>query len=243
MTTPQSDAILENIKERHSSRTPFDTNQAISSEDLLQVLEAARWTPTAHNMQNFEIIVVDDHEKLETLSKISSPISEVFIRENYAQLSFSEEELRAKKTGILGTFFPEFMQHPDAPRDEGETEEMDNQAGLINASSMFLVVVFDPSKRAPASEGDFLGIMSLGCLMENMWLVAQSLGLAFHIVSDLVDDPAQSEARTILGIPEDLRIAFTARLGYPLYPEDSLRVRRDIEDFVHRNTYNIKGIE
>ena len=39
---------------------------------------------------------------------------------------------------------------------------------------------FDPAaehrfrKRAPASEGDALGIMSLGCVMQNMWLMAES---------------------------------------------------------------------
>ena len=30
------------------------------------------------------------------------------------------------------------------------------------------VVVYNPRKRAPASEGDVLGMMSLGCVMENM---------------------------------------------------------------------------
>jgi hypothetical protein len=31
-----------------------------------------------------------------------------------------------------------------------------------------LFVVYDPAKRAPASEGDFLGALSLGYVMENM---------------------------------------------------------------------------
>jgi hypothetical protein len=35
-------------------------------------------------------------------------------------------------------------------------------------SAALLVILFDPSKRAPASEGDVLGMMSLGCVMENM---------------------------------------------------------------------------
>jgi nitroreductase len=72
----------------------------------MQILEAARWAPTAHNMQNFEIIVVDDKTQLEKLGKIKSRISEDFLRENYQQLSFSEEELLKKKVGILGTMFP-----------------------------------------------------------------------------------------------------------------------------------------
>jgi len=69
--------------------------------DLTQILEAARWSPTAHNMQNFEILVIDDRDVLARLAGISSPASEVFIRENFDQLSFSEEELRRKKVGIL----------------------------------------------------------------------------------------------------------------------------------------------
>ena len=96
--------LLKLIQERHSSRMPFDTKHPIAKQDLLQILEAGRWTPTAHNMQNFEIIVVDDEKLLESLGNIKRPVSETFIRENYQQLSFSEDELRRKKTGILATY-------------------------------------------------------------------------------------------------------------------------------------------
>ena len=48
--------ILKVIQDRHSSRVPFDQGHAPSKHDLMQILEAARWAPTAHNMQNFEII-------------------------------------------------------------------------------------------------------------------------------------------------------------------------------------------
>jgi nitroreductase len=98
--------ILKIIRERHSSRVPFDREHLLAEQDLMQILEAARWAPTAHNMQNFEIIVVDDKTQLEKLGKIKSRISEDFLRENYQQLSFSEEELLKKKVGILGTMFP-----------------------------------------------------------------------------------------------------------------------------------------
>ena len=98
--------ILKIIQDRHSSRVPFDQGHGPSKHDLMQILEAARWAPTAHNMQNFEIIVVDDKKQLEELGNIESKISEEFLRENYQQLSFSEEELLQKKVGILGTMFP-----------------------------------------------------------------------------------------------------------------------------------------
>lgn len=241
MQIDEDDLVLKTITERHSSRGPFDPNRPVARADLLKVLEAAKWTPTAHNMQNFEIVVVEDKETLEAISKVESPVNEAFIRENYAQLSFSEEEWLAKKTGILGTFFPDYMLHPDEPIDEAAMEEEGfSQGSLVSDSPVLLVVLFDPRKRAPASEGDFLGIMSLGCLMENMWLAAQSVGLAFHIVSEYVDEPAMGAVKQILHIPDELKIGFSVRLGYPAYPEAGLRVRRDVADFTHLDQYGEK---
>ena len=46
--------ILKLIQERRSVRTPYDPQRPISSSDLRSILEAGRWTPTAHNMQNYE---------------------------------------------------------------------------------------------------------------------------------------------------------------------------------------------
>ena len=59
--------ILRVIEERHSSRVPFDPAKPISKENLTKILEAARWTPTGHNMQNYEIIVIDNKVVLEKI--------------------------------------------------------------------------------------------------------------------------------------------------------------------------------
>lgn len=81
--------ILKIIKERHSDRVPFNPNRSVSKENLKQILEAGRWAPTAHNMQNFDIVTVDEKEVLEKIGSIKSSISEAFLRENYEQLSFN----------------------------------------------------------------------------------------------------------------------------------------------------------
>jgi len=44
--------------------------------------------------------------------------------------------------------------------------------------------------------------------MENMWLIAQSLGIAFHIINDFGESPAEDETKRILNIPGYVRIAF-----------------------------------
>ncbi len=109
---------------------------------------------------------------------------------------------------------------------------------------MLLIVIYDPSRRAPASEGDFLGIISLGCVMENMWLMANSLGLGFHILSVLGSEPTEKEVKRILNIPRKLKIAFACRVGYPISePAKYLRVRRDIDNFAHRNRFDNEGLD
>ncbi len=234
------DDVLRAIQKRQSARGPFDCRHFINAQDVQRILEAARWAPTAHNMQNFEIIVVDDLAILEKLAEIKSPITQAFIEENYRQLSFSEEKLEQKKVGILGTMFPEFMRNPTVkPKPNEQTASF--QGRLVKASPVLLVVLYDPHRRAPASEGDFLGIMSLGCVMENMWLMASSLGISCHIVSSFNDDPAAQKVKTLLSIPNNLQIAFTCRLGYAMKPARDLRVRRDIEDFTYSNRYGIKA--
>jgi nitroreductase len=231
---PMAD-VMELIEERRSLRMPFDLQRPVAKEDLADILEAARWAPTAHNMQNFEVIVVDDPEVLEAIRGIQRPISETFIRENYEQLSFSEEELLKKKTGLLGTMFPPSWRQPDFHADEIGEEEAAATQRPMPSSPVLLVVVYDPGKRAPASEGDFLGIISLGCVMENMWLAAQALGIGFQIVSSLSSEP---EVKSILGIPDDLAVAFSCRLGYPAAePANYLRVRREVQDFTHHDRF------
>lgn len=231
--------ILDLIRDRRSLRVAFDPERPVSNDDLGRVLEAARWTPTAHNMQNFEIVVVDDPAVLDALARVERPISETFIRENYEQLSFSKEELLHRKTGLLAAMFPPAWRTPDYKADALEQSGISSRQRALPASPVMLVVVYDPSRRAPASEGDFLGIISLGCLMENIWLEAEALGLSVQIVSSLAD---AVELKEILGIPEERRVAFSCRLGYPVEePAEYPRVRRDVEDFTHFNRYGGRG--
>ncbi|MGD0805511.1 MAG: nitroreductase family protein [Candidatus Bathyarchaeia archaeon] len=233
--------ILRTIRERQSVRAPFDPNRPMSKEDLKQILEAASWAPTAHNMQNFEVVVVDDKAVLEKIGSVKSRISEEFLRENYEQLSFSKEELMKKKTGILGIMFPPEWVDPAKMAEIARETKPTPIFQSIRGSPTLLFVIYDSRKRAPASRGDVLGFISLGCVMENMWLMAQALGVSLQILSSFSAPPVEMKIKKILGVPEYLEIAFTCRLGYPKEPAPYLRVRRDVEDFVHHNRLGKKG--
>jgi nitroreductase len=230
------DGLLKIIQERHSTRAFFDRGRQVPARDIKKIIEAGRWAPTAHNMQNFEIIVIDDKKVLEKLGKITTYPSPDFIRENFEQLSMTQEELLQKKVGILGGGFP------PAWRDRAQlgAAMKDRTPGTldetIRESPAVLIVVYDTRKRAPASEGDVLGMLSLGCVMENMWLMAQELDIGFQIMS-IFSGPVQKEVKNILKIPQHMAVSFAVRLGYPAAQSPYLRVRRDSVSFTYHNTY------
>ena len=55
--------ILEGLKTRRSVRK-FDDTKKIPSDDIKKMIEAACYSPSAHNMQPWEFIVIEDREKL-----------------------------------------------------------------------------------------------------------------------------------------------------------------------------------
>lgn len=233
--------ILKLIQERHSSRGPFDSRRPVPAETLGLILEAGRWAPTAHNMQNFDILAVDAPGLLDRIGNIETRVSEQFLRENYQQLSFSEEELLAKRVGLLGAMFPPSWR---TPAEFGRTaRESAFLHHTMQGAPVILIVLHDARRRAPASDGDVLGQISLGCVMENMWLMAQSLGVGFQIMSVFSGLGVESQVKAMLGIPERMNIAFAIRLGYPAsLAVTSPRVRRDVDAFTHHNQFGKKGL-
>ncbi|MGD1061377.1 MAG: nitroreductase family protein [Methanomassiliicoccales archaeon] len=233
---------MELIHKRRSTRVPFDPDHPVAEEDLRQILEAGRWSPTPHNMQNFEILVVRDKKTIERLGKIESRVTETFLRENYEQLSFSKEELMKKKTGILAAGFPAEMRDPSEFQKVAREGTSMPLRYAIDGSPALLIVFYDTRKRAPDSEGDVLGLVSLGCLMENMWLMATSLGISVRVLSDFGDRDVEGKAKTALDIPDHMKVVYALRLGYPrTEPRQDLRVRREIDDFTYSDRYGNKG--
>jgi len=236
------DNILKLIEERHSTRASFDPTKPVAKENIKKIIEAARWSPTAHNMQNFEIIIIDAKKVLETIALVKSNPSEKFIRENFQQLSSTEDELKKKKVGILGTQFPPSWR--DASKLDSAVKDLrpSSLSYTIKDSPSVLIVLYDSRKRAPASEGDVLGFLSLGCVMQNMWLMSESLGIGFQIMSVFSSQAIAHKLKQMLTIPNYMEIAFAIRLGYPATQTKYLRVRRDIDDFTHHNVFGDKGI-
>lgn len=230
--------FVELARQRHSARVGFDASRHVAPSDLEDILEAARWAPTPHNMQNFEVVVVDDPAVLGDIGQITATISPLFLRENMEQVAPSLDELRRRKTGILGTGFPPSWLDPPSWGEAAASDFTRSLSEELQGCPTLLVVLYDERRRAPASKGDVLGFIGLGCVLENMWLSAQERGIGFQVLATLADGEVEPALRAILRVPAPWRVAFGVRLGFPVNEARAeVRVRRDIEDFAHRNVY------
>lgn len=237
---------LKLIRDRYSERGAFDAKRPVAKTDLKMILEAARWAPTPNNMQNFEIVVVDDKLRLEEIGKVPAYMSEDFLRENYAELSLSQEDLRKRKRGMLKSDFPAAWTDPEAWDESSDARfQLTFLGRAVQENPLLLVVLYDGSKRAPGSERDLVGHLGLGCVMENMWLMAEALGIGFRVLTVITDSPVEREVKKILQTPLHMKVGFACALGYPVHPsrEASVRVRRDLEEFVHHNEYGQRDSE
>jgi nitroreductase len=232
--------LLDVMWQRHTCRAAFNPTMPIRALDLERILDAARWAPTAHNLQNFEIIVVDDKQHLAAISAIRMAPAETFARETYRHLSMPEAELLRRKTGLLASMFPESWHESD-PVEGGVAAPHTFVGWAIQECPVLLVVVHDSRLETSGSEEAALDMMSLGCVMQNMWLMTESLGISMQVLTSLGACVVEKRVRPILNIPQHLKIAFAARLGYPTTTSESyLRVRRRIQDFTHRNRYEVR---
>jgi nitroreductase len=237
-------SFQEVIRTKHSTRGSFDSGHSISRSDLKLICEAAQWAPTPNNMQNFEIVMVDEKDQLEAIGKIPAEMSEEFLRENYEQLSFSEAELSVKKTGVLADMFPSAWTNPEAWSPDSDIRSQLTFLGRsVLETPVLLVVLYDGSRRAPGSVGDQLGLIGLGCVLENMWLMSEDLGIGMHVLTVFSDGSVEKQVKKILQIPPHMKIGYACSLGYPADPSAGyVRVRRDLEDFVHHNKFGRKDI-
>src|SRR5208283_568920 len=137
------ESLLKLIHTRQSARTIFDPKKKISKSNLDKILEAGSWAPTAHNMQNFEVLIVDDKKKLDSIANLKNPISLTFIKENYQQMSFSKEELKRKGTGVLGTMFPPAWRNPNVKTEDLIGEDHNSfMSEEIKSSSALAIVLY-----------------------------------------------------------------------------------------------------
>ena len=138
---------------------------------------------------------------------------------------------------------PESWHESEAHRGDARSTTDIFVGRTIQLCPTLLIVVHDVRPRStPLRAAEDL--MSLGCVMQNMWLMTEGLGISMQVLSSLGESIDENRVRTLLDIPQHLQIAFAVRLGYPISDSESyLRMRCKIQDFTHRNRYGARACQ
>ncbi len=237
----------ELVKYRRSSRWLF-SKKPIPDGDLRKILEAARYAPTPHNTQPFEIIVVKDREVIKQLSKVGFRLDEEAVMGHFEWTRHTREELETKKDGVYIDALPKFVldlkDNPDLIGDDQFWEKtMELYSYLIQSSAALLFILLAEKKPRIGALAGLWGIISIGGVMQNIWLASNDLGISVQVVSGQLMVPESArKIREILHIPDkEYRLMLIMRLGYEgKFGKYGTKIRRDLRDFVHFNQFSKK---
>jgi nitroreductase len=184
-TALDADALLRAIKGRRSVRQY--TKQPVEQTKIHNILEAARFTPTAGNRQALSYAVVEkDLPKLKTLAMDSL-------------LELGKNDLAAQSIPpITKLYAKRFLEmHKKYHESNGEIDLL-----FFNAPVVIVAMGDRP--------------VDAGMAASNMELMAFAQGLGALFVGFTVRAASNSQAvRDFLGVPEGQQVLFSMGVGYP----------------------------
>ena len=231
--------VLEAIRSRHSNHHGFDAKHPLSALELQLLLEAAQLAPTFCNAQNFEILVVDDTQTLGQICELPADISSEYVHATFEHLRFGEKNWREGKVGLLAEDAPFMANTEDDWTGKDNLARQLARLGIqLDRHQTLLFALYDSAGLAPGSMDDHLQQISMGCVLQNLWLACVASGLGLTMMTVLSDRATEQRLRQILRIPENTRLGFTCAVGHSVDNSvPAVTVRRTLDQFVHRGKY------
>ena len=207
------DTLLSVIKRRRSIRQYQP--EPVSLDNVMKVLEAARWAPSGNNSQPWEFVVVRSKDKLRQVVDI---FIEQSLRLREYSVNFKHAPNKAYLNNASALIFvcadPRFK--PAYPRSNAN-EEMAKMY-RENAERIYLET-----------------ITAAIC---NILLAATSLGLGTVWLTGAGESITERQLKVSLKIPEVLDIICCIPLGYPSTEKSSPRTPRPLENVVHFDEFD-----
>jgi FMN reductase (NADPH) len=205
--------LLSVIKRRRSVRQYSD--KPVPMDDILKVLEAARWAASGNNSQPWEFIVIRDKQK-------RRQVTDIFIEQSLRLREKSDnwrhapvkDYLETVSTFIIVCGDPRLI--PAFPRSTYSDE----------ISNMYL----DNSQR--------IYIQTITSAVCNIILAATSLGLGTVWLTGAGESETEAKLKSIIHIPAVLDIICCIPLGYPSNDNPSSRSARPIDSILHVDEFD-----
>jgi len=207
-------AVKELIQNRRSVRKYED--KQVSREDIIEIIDCARYAPSDTNSQTWEFLILTDKEKIKTI-------------EDMTWEALHEKAEEAKEKGLekearllLRSFGPYATAFSDAP------------VLIICLAtpyhSKFKEKIFDPIELVDEKIWEEEGVKSSCLASQNLMLAAYAKGLGTCPMTGPVL-LAQDKIRNYLHISDEKIINMVISLGYPKEQPKKMP-RKDVKEIV-----------
>lgn len=243
--------ILEAIRSRRTANGAFE-DRPLAAADVRTILEMAACAPSHFNSQPWRFVVIQDDVTRHKIAAIAGESMQKLMAggrfwQRYRKyFRFSKKDMDEKGDGILIDTMPailkpfakyifterggEVMARFQVPRVLGNDARK-----LVAGSPLILGITLDSSEYKSDDLSGMYSVISLGAVMQTIWLTATSLGIGMQFISTPMEVEGQWERIVqLLGIPPEHKLMVLYRLGY--LPEEIRRPTIDWTSSQRRRT-------
>jgi len=210
------------------------TDKKVSNEDILKIIDAARYAPSGMNSQPWEFIVIRDKKSIEEIAYIKAEeinlprivkiIRRIKILKKYMKMPHIVDK------GIKNAKNAQAMIIVCA-----DTRKRINLPGQKHKVVHGKIILKKPLKIVDV---DSIFASSMSAAFIHMLLAATTLGLGSQYITLTSSPIKEKRIKAKLGIPDHMKIYDTLALGYPKY-EPRNKYTRELQDIVHFENYDM----
>jgi nitroreductase len=223
--------LFDAIKSRRTTNSTF-LPQPVVPEHIQTILEMAAHAPSHFNSQPWRFVVVQDEHTRQQIATIASDSMRMLMEEGtfwrrYSRyFRFSREEVERTSDGIYLDNMPRvlkpFVRYVFSPKGGAIMNKfqvprvLGNDAQkLVSSSPLLLGITLTRTEYQEGELSSLYSVISLGAVIQTIWLTATSLGIGLQFVSTPMEVDGQWEKIVdLLHVPDDQALVVLFRLGY-----------------------------
>jgi nitroreductase len=223
--------LYEAIRKRHTTNGAF-AERPVDPEHKRMILELAARAPSHFNSQPWRFVVVEDAGRRKALGRIAGESMRDlmedgrFWQQYRRYFRLTAEEAQASKDGIhidnIPSVLKPFAKYIFTERGASmmNTFQVPRVLGndarkLVENSPMLLGIALSHEVYKPGELTGLYTLISLGAVVQTIWLAATSVGMGMQFVSTPQEIPEKwALISGLLGVPEGFELMILFRLGY-----------------------------
>lgn len=223
--------LFDAIRRRHTTNGAF-ADRPVAPEHKRAILELAARAPSHFNSQPWRFVVVEDPERRKALARVAGESMRDLMADGRFFLQYRQffrltpEEAAATRDGIhidnIPAVLRPFAKYVFSERGVAMLRSfrvpsvLGNDARkLVESSPMLLGLTLSREVYKPGELTGLYTLISLGAVVQTIWLSATALGMGMQFVSTPQEIPENwALVSAMLGVPEDFELLLLLRLGY-----------------------------